>query len=191
MTEYESAIEEAKSAARNFESTKKEIIFKCRDILIKNNHPEDTVSTKICDDLKGYIDSSYIRRLLGNEFKDKAKQREKQIINNDGSVANVTETETANPSLSSDSKGSDDLPNENKYYAGAKQASKSMQKQIEKEKESDNDSENTMLAVEHSIELNEEILEQIKILTEQNNVKKVWLKVNTRNNEVITVQAVP
>lgn len=202
MTEYETTIEEIKNEAVNYEGSKKDKIIKAKDILVKNNHPLDAISSKISEDLKGYIDSSYIRRLLGDEFKEKAKQREQQLMHNDGSIV-TTEVSDSAGVTTGDNHGDDDstevsdMPEENKYYKGAKIASKSMTKQIAKEKELEENvadlpsSGFSTQQVEFSIELDEELLEQIKILTEQNGVKKVYIRVDARTQQALTVQAVP
>jgi len=135
MSEYEQIIDQIKTNEKTkkdldekHEVSKKQLVLKAKDVLLKENFKIENIAKKIVDDLKGYVNQSYIRSLLESEFKNQSKAtRVPQIMNADGSLAAEAESQSnTNESKEEKQKRLRQEYEENKYYSGAKNANKNI-----------------------------------------------------------------
>lgn len=96
MTEYENIISKIKEGAKReviervefkekWDKFKKDSILEAKNVLIKNNHKPESISAKITADLKGYVEKSYVRKILDAEFKREYKKMP-AIMTTDGTT---------------------------------------------------------------------------------------------------------
>ena len=97
MTEYENIISKIKEGAKReviekaefkekWDQFKKDSILEAKNILIKNNHKPESISAKITADLKGYVEKSYVRKILDAEFKREYKKMPAILATADGTT---------------------------------------------------------------------------------------------------------
>jgi len=107
-TEYENKIDEIKDISKQevidkaslkekYDGLKKTKITEAKDILVKNNHKQDSIMRKIVEDLRGFVEKSYVSKILDAEFK-RVYQKHAPAIAADGStVTEGYESEDDNP----------------------------------------------------------------------------------------------
>jgi hypothetical protein len=99
---YKTQTQQAKQLEERIEMSKKDVILKLRDCLIKQAEQDkkpiepEKISAEIAKDLKEYVTSDYIRKCLGSEFKDQSKVREKKpmVVTTEGSTQHQEEPPT-------------------------------------------------------------------------------------------------
>lgn len=220
MTEYDQVIELIKKNEKTMkdlsdkhEVSKKELVLKAKDILLKNNFKMENITKKIVEDLKGYVNGSYIRSLLEAEFKNQSKaNRVPQVMATDGSLVPDAQTNSTNETKEDKLKKARQEYEENKYYSGAKNAAKTVnnsmispnvetssnnkltipQSKIIPEDQraiNTNSSGEIVKSEQLAIELESDILDQIVIMRQQNKVNKVNLIIDAKTFEVVTIRA--
>lgn len=224
MSVYEDIIENIKKGVvankdqnEKHEVSKKQQVIDAKNELIKQNFKMEGIAKKIVDDLKGYVNQSYIRSLLESEFKNQAKVREQNppVILADGSTAEPQGQ--SNETKEEKNKRLRQEYEENKYYSGVKNANKNIGASMSSattETQQDNTTASGKLfvptnkiipenqrvfdtneqgqEVKHeqlAIEIDADILDQIVILRQQNSCEKANLIIDAKTFEVITVRA--
>ncbi|MDF0681931.1 MAG: hypothetical protein P0116_13315 [Candidatus Nitrosocosmicus sp.] len=92
---YKTALESFKVELKDFEGSKKERIINLANILKESRYDEEKISEKVGNDLTGYLSKQYVRKVLGDEF----KQKKFQSINSEGATSSATNTEEKKQSI--------------------------------------------------------------------------------------------
>ncbi len=92
---YRTALESFKVELKDFEGSKKERIINLANILKESGYDEEKISEKVGNDLTGYLSKQYVRKVLGDEF----KQKKFQSISSEGVTSSATNTEEKKQSI--------------------------------------------------------------------------------------------
>lgn len=89
---YKTALESFKVELKDFEGNKKDKIIELAKLLEESGHPKESISEKVGDDLTGYLSKQYVRKVLGDEF----KQKKFQSTGNEGATSSAFNTAEEN-----------------------------------------------------------------------------------------------
>lgn len=87
---YSAALANFKVELNEHETNKKQRILELAEILKESGWPQEQICEKVGDDLEGYLSKQYVRKVLGDEFKNK-KHASKHAQNAD-EISNETAT---------------------------------------------------------------------------------------------------
>jgi hypothetical protein len=205
------------------EISKKETVIKLKELLIKEAEMDkkpidpEKISAKITNDLKGRISGTYIREILGPEFKDQSKVREqKPVIRQPVMVTTTGEAAEPEPEEKEDSpppKGESKAEmnrrirenwRKNPYAkltksVGAKQEKAYKKKDEEQERKSGGYTGPSIGPKEEVVEEEQEtsyfititdtdIIDEIVLLRTQQNVMRIRLEVDAADRTVMGIR---
>jgi len=76
---YNTALESFKLELKHFEGNKKERILNLAKLKEETGCPKEEISTRVGDDLEGYLSKQYVRKILGDEYKDPKLVRNQEL----------------------------------------------------------------------------------------------------------------
>lgn len=83
---YKTALESFKVELKDFEGNKKDKILELAKLLEDAGFPKEHISSKVSEDLDGYLSKQYVRKVLGDELKNPSKARATSSANDDKKV---------------------------------------------------------------------------------------------------------
>lgn len=135
---YKTALGSFKVELETFEGSKKERILELAKLLEESGHPKETISERVGDDLEGYLSKQYVRKVLGDEFKNANKSREQAHIETNKEIlcatSSATDTKEQKQPIAITNSGSQEL---DQIYGGKtfEQMKKEADQEIQEDKE--------------------------------------------------------